>query len=426
MMGAGDFTLSSEFWEKFFQRYWEKRPVVIKNPFGKSFAGEEEIFAALVRAGGQFRAGEHTINPRFSVEHGLLLTDVEKKMPVIDDRAISGYAARLSRELEGRAFELIVNRFHTHSAELWMRMRGFFRGLHELIGIPAYNLEATLFLRNHAVTSFGIHKDTASIFAFVIAGRKKMLVWPEEYFRDKEVTFNSLDYEKFSDGAISVEGEAGDILYWPSSYWHVGEAGSGLSLTMNVGLFLKHNPFADILKHVRGIARDRPDASATVDLYAFDPNAPERTAERVAKELEAAADILREISRSAALEESLRISWMNRVTGAGFTSVPPPLPHAALSDDQTLSANPLYPVVWLNWNDNKLACSANGHSFAVTRDPSAIKLIERVNTGAPFGVKGLVEECSETNQASDERFLRGIVEKLYSLRAIADCDMLSE
>jgi len=52
----------------------------------------------------------------------------------------------------------------------------------------------------------------------------------------KKIT-GRLRYRQFLDGATTLEGTAGDLIYWPSSYWHIGEPVGGFSITLNVGMF---------------------------------------------------------------------------------------------------------------------------------------------------------------------------------------------
>jgi hypothetical protein len=50
------FLLPSEFWSRFEEHHWQRRPLVIKQPFTRLLASPSDIFQALVNSSDQFRA----------------------------------------------------------------------------------------------------------------------------------------------------------------------------------------------------------------------------------------------------------------------------------------------------------------------------------------------------------------------------------
>ncbi len=102
-----------------------------------------------------------------------------------------------------------------HDEQFWLRVREFLSGIYQFIGMPVEATEASVFLGNYEKTPFGLHKDTCSMFMFVVAGRKRIRAWPDEYFRGKENVANTLDYEQFLNDAVTLEGGPGDVIYWP-------------------------------------------------------------------------------------------------------------------------------------------------------------------------------------------------------------------
>jgi ribosomal protein L16 Arg81 hydroxylase len=57
---------------------------------------------------------------------------------------------------------------------------------------------------------------------FVIDGRKRILGWPDAYMRrQKADPTYTLDYRRYRKDAIVLEGAPGDVLYFPSDYWHI-------------------------------------------------------------------------------------------------------------------------------------------------------------------------------------------------------------
>lgn len=427
------FSLSSRFWSNFVEQRWEKAPLVIKRPFDAPLAAPEEFFGALVDAGNQYRmdAGrsrpsvERNAQLRFNIENAQLMTDIERYIPEPDDGSVEGYVNRVTRQLDGKSFELIVHHFQAHSVDLWMRMRGFFRGLYQIIGIPAEKSEAVVFLRNHAQTSFGLHKDDAGVFMFILAGRKKILAWPHERFAAKGDLFCTVDYERYLDDAIVLEGEPGDIIYWPSTYWHVGESSGEWSASISLGLRLNYQPFADVIRYLIRLVSDRPGGAPRVNTYPFDPDSLRQSARDMPAEIKTAINMLREVSLSSDIEEVHKLGWLNRVTGFGFLKVPPPLPPRRLADDEVVYTREDYPIVWLPWSEGRIVCSANGHSFTLKESAEVISMIERLNSGAAYRVKEIVE-TSGSSKSEASTLLRNVLEKLYCVRAVESVNSHSQ
>jgi hypothetical protein len=425
------YSLSRTFWSDFVERHWEKSPLAIRRPFAAPLATAEELFSALVDACDQYRRDERAAGPdsrgkarvRFNLGdaragHAQLMTDVGKHLPLPADETVEGYARRLARQSGDIRFELIVRHFQALSMELWLRMSGFFRGLYEFVGIPAENSEAVLFLRNHEATSFGMHRDEAGVFMFILQGRKRVLTWPRDYFDGGAGAFCTLDYERFRGDALILDGGPGDIIYWPSGHWHVAESSGPLSASISLGLRLDYEPVAEVLRHLGRAAGARLGANAAADTYPFDPDDPQQSAADVPATIEAALEAVKEVCRGEEFERLIKLAWLNRVTSFGFVSVPPPLPRSTLGDGEVIRGRPGYPVVWIPLEDGQLACSANGHSLKVKGSAEVIQMIELLNTGAPRSVNDIIRGCAGHGAVREAAILRNLLESLFCIRAV--------
>ena len=421
------FAFTPEFWEQFAARHWEKTPLLIKQPFASHLASEAELFGALVEASEQYRSEGIKLRPpynrsiklRFCIEHSVLMTDIEKHLPDAGDKSLEGYLGRIERRLDGREFELIINQLQSYNFQMWSRLRMFFRGLYKLVGIPTENADAAIFIRNQKRTGFGLHKDKASVFMFVLKGRKRMLLWPYEVFKATTDTIvSTLDYRQYVGDALVLEGGPGDVIYWPSGYWHIGESDGELSASISVGLRMNYPPFADVIKHVTRMVERQLGESGQSDLYSFQPDGLQQTAATLPRDIDVALRAVREASCDRGLEQTLKLAWLNRVTGYGFASVPGPRPTRTLADDEIICGQPEYPVVYMPMDGEVVACSANGHSFTMRAAPNLEKLIDCLNTGIPRQVGTLLAELASTTETADREFLRRVLEKLHTLRAV--------
>lgn len=413
-----EFALSAEFWQDFVTNYWEKKPTVIKQPFARMLASSEELFGTLIKAADDYRKGDRNSGMMFHLDYASLISNLGKNIPALEDVSSEGYARRIEQQFNGQKFELTANQIHVYDADLWMRLREFVRPMFAHIGMPAKYVKSFVFFKNQESTSIGVHQDEASVFAFLVEGRKRMVTWPAEFFSDRAKIQATFDYQEFLDEATILEGEPGDILYWPSSYWHIGESIDELTLSMSLAFFIKEKPFTNIMTQVYNRVQERLGSSANADLYAFNPGALQESAETLPDAWNLSTDLLREISMGAELEQSLKLSWLNRATGYGFVKVPPPLPIRSLGDDEVVRGDAGYPIVYIPWSDGKMVISTNGHSFMVNTCPQIEKLIRLLNKEEPRQVATLINECAEPSD--NTVLLRNVLEKLLSLRAITN------
>jgi 50S ribosomal protein L16 3-hydroxylase len=414
---------SSDFWADFVGHYWEKRPFILKQAFATPVATSAEVFQGLVTASDQYRAGA-SLGVRFYIEQGLQQAEIDKHLPESGDGSIGRYAERVNQMLEGRRFGLVVNQYSMHQAQVYLRLRKLFRGLNELVGTPAFLSEAVVFLGNYDKTPFGIHQDSASNFTFVLEGRKRIRAWPDKFFPDSRSACQRLEYERFLDGATTLDGEPGDVLYWPSSYWHVAESLGGLSLTLGMGNYVKLCEGGAFFRHVIRMVENRLWVASGMNACSSRPGRLQQSAAKLPEVIEKATGTLQEIANDPQLEQDLQVEWMNRLTSMGFLGVPPPLAHTPLADADWVGVDPCFPIIWLPADDDEIVCSANGHSFSTAAHPNILKLLERLNRGKACRVKDLIEEHAGSVVVRDVRFeaapedIRSLLEKLYSLRAI--------
>lgn len=420
---AARLTDDAEFWPRFAREHWEREPLRIAGPPGAPLLSEGELFDGLVaaaeryrEAGDDFRAPhERTARLRLLVDRAARLNDVEGILPAQADGGLAGFHRRAHERLGGRPFELIANDFQEHSPALFARLKRFLRGLYAQVGLPAQRAEAAVFLRDHAVTSFGVHRDDASVFLFVLSGRKRILAWPPGSF-DPRAVLSTVDYERLRASAVVLEGEPGDVLYWPSSYWHVGEADDGLSVSVNLGLHLGHRPAGEIAAAAARLAEEGYAGDEQVDTYAFDPDDPRGSAGRLPPAVSGLAAAMAQAVAAGALERSLRLAWLNQATGYGFRRVPAAEPRRPVAEGD-LVARAGEPLVFLPWGEGEVACSADGRSFAVPSSPGLLRLLRTLDGGAPWRAGDLLDACAR-GDGEERRLLGSVLARLRSLRAL--------
>lgn len=415
------YSLSHGFWSNFSRNYWEQRPLVLRTPFARSFATPSEAFQWFVRASAGYRPGGRFI-PMFYIDQLKVLADIGKHLPKLQDGSASAYAERLARELKIGRFGLVVDDIHLDE-NLWLRLRAFVGGLFQVIGIPG-EVNALGFLGNYAKTPFGVHKGDSTNFMFVVEGRKRIRAWPDSYFRDKEKPTASLDYERFLSDAITLEGEAGDLLYWPSDYWHIGEDAGGLSIAISLQVFPEYQLTAPLFAQAAREIEIHLRQERLSDTLSFSADRPLDTPLAITKLVNRAIRTLHGASRDPNFRETLAVLWLKHVTSLGFHNVPPPLPPIPLSLDDEISGDSSFPIVWMFARNQRILCAANGHCFALAAHPNLPKLIARLNSGVPVRVRELIKQYSGSVCRAGIRFrassraLLGFLERLAGFRAI--------
>ena len=240
------FSLPAAFWSGFHRRFWGRRGTVLGDPAGMPLVTADHVFARLVAASEHWGGADRAFIPEVFVEHAQALTDIDRFLPTKADGSVAGWSARVTTLLQGRTFGFVVDDYHVHDELVWRRIREFVRGLYELTGLPGEEAKMTLFLGNYARTPFGLHRGRSDNFMFAVDGIKRIRAWPDEFFRSKPDMTNRLDYDRYNDASVLLEARPGDVIYWPASYWHIGEDAGGPSIAISLALFMDPQPGADL------------------------------------------------------------------------------------------------------------------------------------------------------------------------------------
>jgi len=295
-------------------------------------------------------------------------------------------------------------------------MREFLRGLYAETGFPLGGTDVNIFAGNYCQTPFGVHRDGQDIFTWVVEGRKKFLLWPEESFPPSlgrgEAEGDPFDYEAHRGRATVLEGNAGDMLYWPKSYWHVAESNDdGLVTTLSIGLRHRVDPswVKDALASMAGAA----DSSSH---HAFATGALAKSARTLPKSLSSTLDVFGKKSTNAALRRQIHLRWLCHLTGFGL-AVPPQAERAPLSAEDRVRVEPRYPIQCVAWR-RELLCSANGYGFSTAGRKSIARLVAELNSGRELSVDELCKKFSSGLSLATIRALLGTFAAYRALQRV--------
>lgn len=220
-------------WERFAAESWDRRPVLVRGA-GEPFA-EHEVFAAAVAVSTRRGPDAMPAFTQFTVDRDQL-AEPAGLLPEAADGSFEGYERRMREALHGRRYALVAQRFHELHPPQWARERDFYAGLWERVGQPVQGAITALFHGSYEHSPAGVHRDRYATFMFVLRGRKRMRLWAECPWSRSVTTM--LDYGAYLGSSFVVEVGPGDLLYWPSRFYHVGEncGDGGAATSVNVGV----------------------------------------------------------------------------------------------------------------------------------------------------------------------------------------------
>jgi len=385
----------------------------------------EESFFALRNASEKFeKDGAHVKWKFYKGDEGFMLEGykISGYVPSIRDQSLSDYAKRINTKLKGECFGLVLHDLQEYHPQFYLRMREFLSGLAAQVRVR-WRAMPGLFVGNYDQTPFGIHQDPANVFAFIVEGRRRIYLWPEEHFRDSFDRGRNSDFARLRRDATILEGEPGDVLYWPGRYWHVGAPLGNLSIGVSVALvpvqlseFIVggiNNQIGEFLYPTLTTDGGFPHAASDV----------EDSPEMIAAAIKRAAKLLKRAHDDSDFIQTLQVCWLDHMTSEGSEPAPPPLPLENLDDDCLVRGMPETPIVWIV-SENKIVCSANGNSILLPAAPAIIGLLTELNGGATLRVRDLIKKYKGLSRRDGVQFkvtkdgLHFLLSKLYSLRAI--------
>jgi len=375
--------LSNELWDGFVQRHHTKEPTVWRHAFAEPFAQMSEVFDWLLLAATRCEQGDDRIPYRL-YSSGARLPDAAGHLPRRSDGSVAGYLDRLDREL-GQV-GLLVNELQAVHPAVWLRSIDFLRALYARVGMPAGYALLDIFSGSYTKGFFGVHKDDQDVFTIVLEGKKRLLVWPFEALADLPGAegaepwnvhdLSHVDIEAHRATATVLEGEPGDLLYWPASYWHVAEtAGKREQVTtLSLGLRRHPDPTSGIALTMKELVDEERSAFSE-----WLPH-PSLGGCDVATAMDRARNATRCMVESPAFADRHDVRLLERLTAFGFREVPDPLPAEPLEPTAVLCATSEQPVSWLRTGDDIL-WSAHGYAFRFPYHSGLERLFSRVCQG---------------------------------------------
>ena len=365
-----------QFWSDFVEQYWEKSSVVLAGDETNAFPtiSPEELFPAVTACVESFLAGDDQ-KVRFYVDgdqidvigggHGDLL-------PKLSDGSFEEYHYRMVNQYGFRDYALVMADWHQFSHPLWHRIVHTVDALARYAGISASRMDTQIFLGTYGKTPFGVHVDDASAFHFPIIGTKRMRFWKDSFVKQTPALRHARQYEQFLSESVVNEASPGEIIYWPSNYWHVGESHGDFAVTWRFAYWI-----ADALRRrVMVNATQLFEKLHATPLISMSPT-PVRS-DRIAGVEELLRDVAI-VAQSRELRRRVVASWLEQCSAFGFLRVPAPEPQDTNGDGLRLRTP--FRLYAARADENYLCVSAAGASCFVPNNTETTRLIDALNSG---------------------------------------------
>src|SRR5215216_4692269 len=205
--------------------------------------------------------------------------------------------------------------WHQFSNPLWRRIVNTVDALARYVGISASRMDTQVFLGTYNQTPFGVHVDDASAFHFPVIGKKRMRFWEDSFVRQTPAIRQAQHYEQFLTESVINEATPGEIIYWPSHYWHVGESRGEFAVTWRFAYWIADAMRRRVMVHATNIYEKlRPTPLISM------PPTPLRcdripAVEQVLEDAAIAA-------QSLELRRRVTATWLEQCSAFGFLRVP--------------------------------------------------------------------------------------------------------
>lgn len=230
--------IDDAFWKKFARTYWEKRAgrfKGIRSPV--QTINSRRVFKWLVAYSNHCRKTKTVVGMKLYIDgRGQYKEEVLELLPVAGDRTLKGYHRRMDASFSD--YCLVCDRLMDVARGESRLVKAFTAGLYEQVKSRIRLCEVGLYLGNYHKTPFGVHVDGCAVLSFPVEGTKRFRVWTPEYVKRHPRIRRAHDYDRFKKGSKRLTADKGDMVYWPSKYWHIAESGGTFSATWSLGFWL--------------------------------------------------------------------------------------------------------------------------------------------------------------------------------------------
>jgi hypothetical protein len=353
------------FLKEFSKSFHNKKAGHWKKPFSPLFT-EEDLFLGLIKQSEKFLKGEPNILTFQSGKQNEHVTDPDL-LPRKSDRTLKKYYERINKSLNRESVYLALHTFESASPEIWLKARNFGALISKATGSIPHAMNVGSFISDAEYSPFGVHTDKGSIFTSILQGNKKIRVWPrnalgKEFANPpRRARPGLIKYDQYLPTSQLLEGNRGDIFYWPDTFWHIGEGSGELTVTIVIGIDFRPDPIEVFKKTFRGLISNTQEANPPANGYHWNKY------KKLPDEFEGLVELLED--QCMALKSTF-----------GLQCAIPKRTLIKISPNTKLQIDKLGPILYIQ-RDEEIVVFANGHQITLNPDEGLVKLIKTFNSG---------------------------------------------
>ncbi|WP_164417397.1 cupin-like domain-containing protein [Streptomyces salinarius] len=403
--------IPQSFWDEAFEATAEcTRPAVLKvpDPSGRLFRTEDvlELGASIIKS------GDVSVN----VDGTLVKNPVMPDTPPATVEEFEQFLSELALRNNARAVTYTRDYCLKHSDRVAMMTRAFTSGYVERLGVPTPGVNVVYIAGRYEETWIGLHNDFCSTFLVPVYGRKKIMLWPPEYFADSEhdkkpalngVCFGHVDVSPYASDAVVLDAGPGEILFIPENWWHYNQLpGLETSLALSIGIFSNGTPANSAKPAIDAVLR-MPQFSRRADSHDRLPGG--------------VIDSLGEVTLSAATQEllhairdSVAVQMVARSTSNGVIGGGGNIRAAAdITPATALRGRPDCPVILLRSGSDAGLLFALG---SITKQPhieQIAALVEHLGSTERFLLGDAIahaDHAAQVEELAQSLYRRGIID----------------
>lgn len=209
------------FWDEFFARAGYGAPAVFRSA---GVAHDFSLADGLQLADAIALAGDMAVNV-----NGKLCLNPRLPSRLVPSADLDEYIGQLAQMNDGAAVTFTRDYCLRYSSKLSRKCGAFFSDYVERAGIGLPGFNAVFIAGKYKETWIGLHNDFCDTFLIPLRGRKRMYLWPPDYFSSPEmpdvlgmngVCLGRIDVTAFLPDATLLEVDEGDLLFIPAKWWH--------------------------------------------------------------------------------------------------------------------------------------------------------------------------------------------------------------
>jgi hypothetical protein len=389
----------------------------------------ESVFGATVRMCDQFRdlprSGRILFqNIRFYI-NGQRIEDPSEYLMRRNDGDFAGWHNRLDHVASD--YCIVFNRLEGTFGDDIDGVYELLRPLVRELGLPARKSEVTLFAGRYKKTPFGIHNDDELNFFWPLIGPKRVRFWNPDYGNSNPGLARLLDYDEHLSDSFVLDAQAGDMLAWPGSWWHVAEGAGQFSVSLTIPL--EWYSSREKLDHAQLVEKLSKlllrVAAAHSDSTLIPGRVKEDTSETIPDAISDAARLFSRIS-SEDISDALTEQWLRKMTTAGLRIARAVRSDVVIDESQVIRGADGGGIRWAKLSRGKMCIASGGHSVLLPESPAVIEIIGQLNTTKPMPVHTLIElvasRCNDRSPSAVTKFVLTMLAKIGAVEPAAGVD----